>query len=73
MRVIFLLITALVMQLCKGILTSDFISGFETGVFLRDDDRAFKDYNCPRPEGNDKFGKQIQGLITPMKLMGSMM
>ena len=54
-------------------LTSDFITGFETGVYVRDDERAFKDYSCPKPEANDAFGKQIQGLITPMKLMGQMM
>jgi hypothetical protein len=56
---------------CK--LTKDFISGFETGVFLRDDEHAFRDYNCKRPKANNKFSQQIQGLITPMKLMGNMM
>ena len=42
-------------------------------MYLRNDDRAFRDYNCPRPEANDVLAKQIQGLITPMKLMGNMM
>lgn len=54
-------------------LSPDFIAGFEAGVYVRDDERAFKDYNCPKPQANAQLGKQVQGLITPMKLMGTMM
>lgn len=68
-----LLITVVLVTQCFGALSEDFIAGFETGVYLRTDDKAFRDYNCPQPEVNDKLGRQIQGLITPMKLMGSMM
>ena len=73
MKVFALLFTTLLLQFTQGNLTPDFISGFETGVFLRDDNNALMDYSCPRPESNDVFGKQIKGLITPMKLMGNMM
>jgi hypothetical protein len=48
-----------IVTVCRCALTEDFLSGFETGVFVRNDDRAFKDYNCPRPQANDALAKQI--------------
>ena len=40
----------------KGMLSSDFINGFETGIFVRDDENAFYDYSCEKP----KMDKQLQ-------------
>ena len=50
-------------------LSGDFITGFETGMFNRDDPRAFQDYHCPRPKSDNKLLAKTQGLITPMKLV----
>lgn len=50
---------AILLKLCSCALTEDFLAGFETGVVVRNDDRAFKDYNCPRPQANDALAKQI--------------
>jgi len=63
----------MVTSLTSALLTEDFISGFEAGVYVRNDDRAYGEYNCPKPEANDALARQVQGLITPMKLMGNMM
>ena len=40
-------------------LGSDFINGFETGIFVRDDANAFYDYSCEKPRGNSDLAKQI--------------
>ena len=39
-------------------LTQDFLHGFETGVFVRDDDMAFYDYSCQKPAGNSELRQQ---------------
>lgn len=59
MKSITLLAVVVFAKCCKGLLTTDFIQGFETGVYVRDDERAFSDYSCPKPEPNDAFGKQV--------------
>jgi len=28
----------------------DFVNGFETGVFVRDDPKAYKEYSCEKPK-----------------------
>ena len=35
---------------CADKLGGDFLRGFETGISIRTDDRAFKDFSCPEPE-----------------------
>lgn len=54
-------------------LSADFVTGFETGIFLRDDDKGFNDYNCDIPMSDDAFLKQVNSMIQPMKLMAEMM
>ena len=55
-------------------LKQEFIRGFETGILLREDSRAFKDYSCPRPElEEDSFFNKANGVVAPMKLMSAMM
>ena len=33
-------------------LTGDFITGFESGIFLRGNPRMMEDYGCPQPHTN---------------------
>ena len=69
------LITVLsILSMTQAKLSSDFISGFETGAFIRNDDNAFADYSCPKPEivKNQGFLSQINDMIAPMKLMAGM-
>ena len=54
-------------------LSSDFISGFETGILTRDDEYAFQEYACDRPKPNPLYTQQILPLVTPMKLAAGMM
>ena len=41
----------------KNALTIDFINGFETGIFVRDDDNAFYDYSCDKPKSDSNLTK----------------
>ena len=34
------------------VVATDFINGFETGIFVRDDENAFYDYSCEKPKGD---------------------
>ena len=36
-------------------LNQDFIVGFESGIFVRDDDNAFDDYSCDKPKIEKSF------------------
>jgi hypothetical protein len=54
-------------------LTQEFIQGFETGILLREDARALRDYSCPRPELENSLVQQASSLIAPMKMMAAMM
>ena len=31
-------------------LKGDFITGFETGIFMRENENALNEYDCPKPE-----------------------
>ena len=63
-----------ILSVTKAKLSSDFITGFETGAFIRNDGGAFADYSCPKPEivNNHNFLGQINDMIAPMKLMAGM-
>ena len=38
-------------------LTQEFINGFETGIFVRDDENAFSDYSCDKPSEDTDLRK----------------
>ena len=40
---------------CVNGLAQDFIVGFESGIFVRDDDTAFEDYSCDKPKIEKSF------------------
>ena len=50
-------------------LAQDFIVGFESGIFVRDDDNAFDDYSCDKPEIEKTFIHKMNSFVQPMKLM----
>ena len=41
-------------------LTGDFITGFESGIFLRNDPKMFEDYGCPDAANNNEQFKQLK-------------
>ena len=53
-------------------LSNDFIVGFESGIFVRDDEKAFDDYSCERPHIEKGFIHTINSYVAPMKLMAGM-
>ncbi len=40
-------------------LTGDFITGFESGIFLRNNPKMFEDYGCPDSENNNAQFRQF--------------
>jgi hypothetical protein len=40
-------------------LTGDFITGFESGIFLRNNPKMFEDYGCPDAENNNAQFRQF--------------
>ena len=58
--------------LAKEKLDGEFLQGFETGILIRSDARAFKEFSCPTPESDNAMISQIQQIITPLKLAASM-
>ncbi len=40
-------------------LTADFITGFESGIFLRSNPRMLEDYGCPTPHTNTEQYRQF--------------
>ena len=50
-------------------LSSDWVNGFETGIFMRDDENVYYDYSCDKPAGDSALMEQAQSIIAPMKMM----
>jgi hypothetical protein len=56
----------------KEKLNAEFLEGFETGLLVRNDPRAFKDYNCPVPDTSNEGIKKLLSMIGPMKMVINM-
>ena len=54
-------------------LTGDFITGFESGIFLRSNPKMLEDYGCPEASKNTEQFRQFQAMFQPVKLMGAML
>jgi len=71
---IFLLLSVLAFHSAVAInLNSDFITGFESGIFLRGKSHLIEEqYGCPRPAIKNQEMAKIQGMVAPMKMMAAM-
>ena len=70
---IFALVNVLLSKhLCRAGMSKDFIVGFESGIFVRDDDNAFDDYSCEPPKLDKPFIQQVNGYVTPIKMMAGL-
>ena len=45
---------------CGFSMTADFITGFETGIFMRNNPESLNQYDCPEPKLDDKRFEQLQ-------------
>ena len=54
MRLLLLAFTLLKLS-SSAYVSRDFLSGFEAGIFVRDDQKAFDDYSCLRPTKDSRF------------------
>ena len=50
-------------------LNGDFITGFESGIFLRENSNIFEEYGCARPKPAKGFENMDQ-IIGPLKMVG---
>ena len=51
-------------------LNADFLTGFESGLFLRNSSSSqFKEYNCPEQHIDSKEFKTFSAALTPIKLI----
>ncbi len=53
-------------------LNGDFVTGFESGIFLRESDNIYEEYSCPRTRGS-ATSEHIDKVLQPIKLMGGML
>jgi len=60
------------LSLAMNKLDGEFLSGFESGLLVRNDARAFRDFNCETPESDSALLQQITQIITPLKLAAQM-
>ena len=50
-------------------LSSDFLTGFESGIFLRDNQAQFDEYGCPDQDINEGEVNGFKAALAPVKLM----
>ena len=53
-------------------LTGDFLLGFESGLFLRQNTQQFQDYNCPDQEVDSKEVGEFKKALGPIKGLAAM-
>ena len=51
-----------------SILSSEFITGFESGIFLRDSDDIQEQYGCPEARAAGPLGN-LKELVQPLRMM----
>ena len=70
-----LLLTVLISGVsCQLPMTTEFITGFESGIFMRGNPEMLETYSCPDPDlKKDAKFVQMQSMIQPLKLMSGML
>ena len=53
----------------KGRLTPDFLTGFESGIFMRDNADKFKSFNCPEGHINSEEYKFFKSSLDSAKTL----
>ncbi len=73
MKAIFVLGLLVLTAHCGISLTGDFITGFESGIFMRNSPDAMGEYGCAEPEKKGGQFDQIMVMVGPVKMMMSSM
>ena len=69
--VVLLMATGLLASVSAFNLHSEFITGFESGIFMRDNEEIYEEYGCPRARGPAALSNLNQ-LMGPLKIMSSL-
>lgn len=64
-------LSLLVSQTQAFSLNGEFITGFESGIFLRNSDDIYDDYGCPRARPGGAMGNLAQ-VVAPLKMVGAL-
>jgi len=80
MKQIFVMLVAVVCGQTKlnppaqtNILTSDFLTGFESGIFLREKEDQIKEYGCPKAEVKLEEFKKVKDMLPAVTTMVGIM
>ena len=57
----------------KDKMSSDFLTGFESGIFLRDNEQQFEEYGCPDQSVDSEELRAFKAGIDPIKSMAALM
>ncbi len=65
------------LQLCVTIASAakmqgEFLKGFETGILVRSDERAFKDFSCPPAETASDAINKLVDMMGPVKMAATL-
>ena len=72
MKHVVLLATAVAFSSVSALnLHSEFITGFESGIFMRENDAIYEEYGCPKAKAPAALGNLNQ-LMGPLKIMSSL-
>ena len=52
-------------------MSTDFLTGFESGLFLTNNTEQFDEYQCPSQEIDSRQFAQFKNAINPLKMMAS--
>ena len=55
----------------KDKMSSDFLTGFESGIFLRDNEKQFQEYGCPDNEVDSQELAAFKAGLEPIKAVAS--
>jgi hypothetical protein len=56
-----------------NVLNSDFLTGFESGIFLRDKEEQVKEYGCPKAEVSMNEFKKLKEMLPAITMMVGVM
>jgi len=74
----YLLLAILNVVFCENLadlnpLTGDFLTGFESGIFLRTSEDQFKEYDCPKAQIQQEDFQKVKDMLPAVKGMMQIM
>lgn len=66
-----------ILLLCLAIVSAEkmqaeFLKGFETGILVRSDERAFRDFSCPPADTASESISRLVDMMGPVKMAATL-